>query len=151
MDGNTGTHQCNMKYTKIFKCSNKISTIKILTYQRHLLLRFTCGKTEMIIILWMTGGYHRALWIEINENRLLGFRKHDIIPSTAWNLCLVDPRTVWMFNDTLQTSFFKHEIYHKIHYIHVQYSYPIPTHLAQDFEKLDELINHLMHTSDKNV
>ena len=64
-------------------------------------------------------GYHQALWIEINENRLLGFWQHDIIPPMAWNLCLECPSTIKRFNDTLHTSFLKYEIYHKIHYIHV--------------------------------
>ena len=81
----------------------------------------------------------------------LGFWKHDIIPQTAQNSCLTYPRKIKRFNDTLHTRFVKHDIYQKIHYIHVQASYPLPKHLAQAFEKLDELINRLMHTEDKKL
>ena len=82
---------------------------------------------------------------------LLGFQTYGIIPPTARNLCLVDPRTIKIFNDTLHTSFAKHDIYHKIEYIHVRASYPLPTHLPQSFEKLDALITHLLYTADKNT
>ena len=82
---------------------------------------------------------------------LLGFRKHDIIPTTAHKLCMGDPRTIKRFNDTLHTSFIKHDIYQKINYIHVRYSYPLPIHLSQSFEELYELITRLMHTADKNA
>ena len=96
-------------------------------------------------------GDHLALWIEINENRLLGFRQHDIIPPTTRNLRLADTRKINRFNDTLHNSFVKRDIYQKIHYIHVRDSYPLPTHLAQASAKLDELIARLMHTADKNA
>ena len=43
------------------------------------------------------------------------------------------------------------DIYQKIHYIHVRASYPLPTDLAQAFEKLDKLIIRLLHTADKNA
>ena len=56
-----------------------------------------------------------------------------------------------MFNNTLHTIFVKHYIYHKNLYIHVRASYPLPTHVAQSFEKLDKLISRLMHTLDKNA
>ena len=79
-------------------------------------------------------GDHQALWIEINENRLLGFFQHDIIHPKTFNLCVEDPKMIKRYNDTLHTIFVKHDIYQKIHYIYVQYSYPIPTHLAQSFE-----------------
>ena len=95
-------------------------------------------------------GEHKALWIDINWNRLLGFRKHNIIPPTARNLFLTDTRRIKIFNDTLHRTFVKHEIYQKIHYIHVRASNLLPTHLAQAFEKLDELITRLMHAEDKN-
>ena len=65
-------------------------------------------------------GDHQNLWIEINENMLLVFRKHDIIPPMAQNLRLGDPRAVRKFNDTLYIRFVKHDIYQKIHYIHNQ-------------------------------
>ena len=41
-------------------------------------------------------------------------------------------------------------IYQKIQYIHLQASYPLPTHLSQAFGKLYELINCLIHTEEKN-
>ena len=82
-------------------------------------------------------GDHQTLWIEINGNRLLGFRQHDMIFPTGLTSCLENPRTIKRFNDTLHTSFFKHDIYHKINYIHVRDSYPPSTHLAQPFQKLD--------------
>ena len=93
---------------------------------------------------------YQALWIEINENKFLGFRKHNIIHPMARNLCLADPITIKKFNDTLHTSFVKHDIYQKIHYIHIRASYPLPTHIAQAFETLDELVTRLMHAEDKN-
>ena len=69
----------------------------------------------------------------MNESRLLGFRQTDILPPMAGNLCLEDPRTIKKINDTLHAIFVKHEMYQKIHYIHVQYIYPLPTHVAQAF------------------
>ena len=50
-------------------------------------------------------GDHRALWFEVNGKKLLGFRKHDIIPPMARNLCLTYPRTINKFNDTLHKDF----------------------------------------------
>ena len=67
------------------------------------------------------------------------------------NLCMADPRTIKIFSDTLHTSFVKHDIYQKIYYIHVRACYPLPTHLAQAFKKLDELITRLIYLADKNV
>ena len=55
--------------------------------------------------------YHRALWIDINENRLLGFQLHEIISPMARRLCPADTRIVNTFNYTLHTSFLKHDIY----------------------------------------
>ena len=94
--------------------------------------------------------YHQALWVEINKNRLLGFWQHSIIPPMAWNLCLADPRTIKIFNDKLHTSFVKHDIYQKIHYIHVRAGYPLQTHLSPALEKLNELITRLIHVAEKN-
>ena len=55
--------------------------------------------------------YHRALWIDINENGLLGFQLHEIISPMARRLCPADTRIVNTFNYTLHTSFLKHDIY----------------------------------------
>ena len=96
-------------------------------------------------------GYHQSLCIKINENRLLVFRQHDIIPPMAHNVCLADTRTIKKFNDKIHRRVVKHEIYQKIHYIHVQYSYPLQTHLSQDFEKWDELITRFIYAADKNA
>ena len=82
---------------------------------------------------------------------LLGFQKHGIIHPTARNLCLADPRTIKIFNGTLHTSFVKNDTYQKIHFIHVQARYQLPTQIAQAFEKLDKLITWIMHSADKNV
>ena len=73
-------------------------------------------------------GYHRALWIDINENSLLGFRKHDIVPPMDRNLCLEDTRTVIKCNHTLRARFVKRGIYQKIHYIHNRSIY-LPQHI----------------------
>ena len=92
-------------------------------------------------------GDHRALWIETNENILLGFQQHDIIPPMIQNLYLADPRMINKFNDTLHTSIVKHDIYQGIDYIYNRAIYPLLTHLAWAFERLDELITHLMTCS----
>ena len=92
-------------------------------------------------------GDHRALWIETNENILLGFRQHDIIPPMIQNLYLADPRMINKFNDTLHTSLVKNDIYQGIDYIYNRAIYPLLTHLAWAFERLDELITHLMTCS----
>ena len=96
-------------------------------------------------------GDHQDLWIDINSNRTLGFRPHDIITPISWNLCLEYPMTINKLNNTLHTRFVKHDIYQKIYYIHNRDIYPLPTHLAQSFEILDEIITRLMHASDKNA
>ena len=96
-------------------------------------------------------GCHRALWIEVHEILLLGFRKQDSIPPMAWNLRLEDPRTIKKFNDTLLTSFLKNDIYHRVHYLHNRDIYPLPTHLARSFERLDKMITGIVHAADKNV
>ena len=62
---------------------------------------------------------------------------------------MADTITIKKFNDTLHTSFVKHDIYQKIHYIYNRAIYPLPTHIAQFFEILDELVTHLMHSEDK--
>ena len=82
---------------------------------------------------------------------LLGFRQHYIISPMSQNLRLGYSRTVNKSNDTLHTSFVKHAIYQNIHSIHNQDIYPLPTHLVQSFEILDEIITRLMHASDKNA
>ena len=94
-------------------------------------------------------GDHQSLWIEINENRLLGFWQHDITPPMEQKLCLADPRTIKKFNYTLHTSFVKHDIYQNIHYIHTWYIYPLPTYIAQYFGRLEKLITCFMHASYK--
>ena len=80
---------------------------------------------------------------------LLGSRQHVIILTVARNLSLGYPRTIKKFNETLHTRFVKHDIYQKIHYIHNRDIYPLPTHLAWEFERLDKLITHLMYSEDK--
>ena len=74
-------------------------------------------------------GDHRALWIETNENILLGFWQDEIIPPMAQNLRLGDTRMTKKSNDTLHTSFGKHEFYRKIHYIYKRDIYLLPTYL----------------------
>ena len=69
----------------------------------------------------------------------------------AHNLRLRDPREINKFNDTLHTSFVEHDIYQNINYTHNQGIYPLPTYLAQAFEKLDALINRLMNLAGKNA
>ena len=90
-------------------------------------------------------GDHQDLWIEINENRLLSFRKHFIIPSTARNLCEK------IFIDTIHKSLVKHNIYQKIHYVNVRAIYPLPLHLARVFKILYELLTRLIHAADKSA
>ena len=58
--------------------------------------------------------------------------------------------TINKSNDTLHKHFVKHDIYQKVHYLHNLAIYTPPTHLARDFELLDELIARLMHAADKN-
>ena len=82
---------------------------------------------------------------------LLGFWKHDIIPPVERNLRLGYPSTINKCNDTLQTSFVKHDIYQNIHYKHNQAIYTLPSHLAQAFEELGKLITPLMHAAYKNA
>ena len=73
-------------------------------------------------------GYHQVLWIEINENKLLGFWKYDIIPPMVQKSCLEYPRTINIFNDTIHKNLLN------MTYIYVQASYPLLTHLEQAFE-----------------
>ena len=79
---------------------------------------------------------------------LLGFWQPGIIPTTERNLCLGYSRTIKKFNDTRHTSFVKHDIYQKIHYVQSQAIYLLPTHLARDFEILGELITCLIYAAD---
>ena len=81
----------------------------------------------------------------------LDFRKHNIIPTMEWNLFLADPRTIKKFNDNIHKIFVKHDIYQNIQYIYNLLIYPLPTHLARVFERLEKLITHLMHAADKNA
>ena len=81
---------------------------------------------------------------------LVCFWKHDIIPHMAQNLRLGGPGNIKKLNDTLHTSFVKHESYHNIQYINNQAIYPLPTHLLRDFELLGKLITRLIHATDKN-
>ena len=111
MDENTGTHQYNIRSTRVLICSNHISTIKILPHQRNLLFISSWGKWGGLLSFGRLVEDHRDLCIEINENMLLGFWKHDILPTMEWNLRLVYPSTVNKFNDTVHTSFVKRDIY----------------------------------------
>ena len=61
---------------------------------------------------------------------LIDFWQHDIMSPMARKLRLGDPRTINKFNDTLHTSFVKHEIYQKIQYIHNRDIYPLPTYIS---------------------
>ena len=72
---------------------------------------------------------HRDLWIETNKSMLLGFQLHSIITPMELKLRLGDSRMINKFNDTIHTSFIKHDIYQKIHYIHNRGIYALPTHL----------------------
>ena len=79
-------------------------------------------------------GCHWALWIEINENMVLCFQQHEIIPLMERNLCLGYTGMIKKFNYALHTSFLKHYIYQKIHYIHRQDIYTLPTHISRDLK-----------------
>ena len=92
---------------------------------------------------------HRDLWNEINENMLLDFRQHDIIPPMARNLHLGDTRAIKKFNEKLHASFVKHDIYQNIHQVHNRDIFPLPTYLSRPL-KLGELITRLMYAVDKN-
>ena len=137
MDENIGTHQYNMRSTRVLICSDHISMIKKSPiddiYCSDPIAENWGGVLSFVIIV----GYHRTLWIDIHKNIIIGFRKHDIIPPMARNLHLGDPRTINKFNDTLHKRSVKHDIYQKIHYIHNRYIYPLPTHLVRDFERVD--------------
>ena len=82
---------------------------------------------------------------------LLGFRQDDIIPPIAWNLHLENPRAINKFNGTLHAGFVKRDIHQKVHYLHIRAIYPLPEHLTQSFERLDELITILIYAADKNL
>ena len=114
-------------------------TVQVLLWQARGLLSF--GRVV---------GDHRDLWIEINENMLLGFQKHDIIPPIEQDLRPRYHRTINKSNDNINTSFVKHRIYQKIHHIHNQSIYPLPTHIARSFEILEKLNTFIMHALDKN-
>ena len=83
-------------------------------------------------------GDHQDLWIEINENMLLCLWQHDIIPLISRNLRMGDPRIINKFNNTLHTSFVKHDIYQRIHYINNPDIHPLRTHIVRTFEILDK-------------
>ena len=95
-------------------------------------------------------GYHPALVIELHKRMLLSFQYNDSIPSMARNLHLEDHRMINKFHDKLHTSVIKHGIYQEVHFLHNQATYPLPSHLAQAFEILDELITRLLYIVDKN-
>ena len=149
MDGNTGTQQYNMQYTRLLRFYNNISTIKILPHQRHLLLMSSRGKPGRILIPWRNSRITPSSvdWDKLKV--LIGFCKNDIIPSMSQNLCLANFRRINKYNDTLHKRFVKHDIYNNIHCIHNQSIYSLPTHLARAFERLDKLITRLTHAADK--
>ena len=67
----------------------------------------------------------------------------------ARNLQMEYPSMVNKFNDTLHTSFVKHDIYWKVHYLHSRSIYLLPSYISRAFEQLDELITLLMNSADK--
>ena len=124
-----------MRYTWVLRCSDHISTIKRLLHLWYLMYSSSCGKTGGgVLSFGRIVGYNRVLCIESQKSILIGFQKHDIITPMSQNPRLEDPRTIKKFIDTLHTIFVKPDIYQKVHYLHNQSIYPLPTHLTQAFE-----------------
>ena len=69
----------------------------------------------------------------------------------SWNLRLEYPKKVKKFNETSHTSFVKHYIYQKVHYLHIQAIYPLPAHFTQAFEQFFEMITRLMHAAYRKI
>ena len=133
IDRNTGIHQYNMQSTRLLRCSYQISIIKRLPHQRHLLFSSSWDIPGRILILWKNCGIPLGpvdwyKWKYIT--RFLATWHHTYIGT---KLHLADASIMNKFNEKIHTSLVKKDIYQKIHYIHKQYIYPLPTHLVRAF------------------
>ena len=142
MDGNTRDSPIQYAIytgTKMLRSHIKDwKTTPLMVFTIHILLRKTGGWG--FLSFGRIVGYHWYLCIELHKSMVLGFWQHDIIPLKAQNLRLEDPRTINKFNGTIHTSFFKHDIYQKVHYLHNRSIYPLRAHFSKALERLD--VNH---------
>ena len=86
-------------------------------------------------------GDHRALWVDIPNTGILGYKMKDIPRHTARRLKLEDPRVVERYNTLLHTYFKDHDLYNRVKTLEKSFvaeSRWTPQ-LTQDYDEIDKI------------
>ena len=92
---------------------------------------------------------HRALWIDIPKFLLYGYNPPPMINPNARRLKLTsDPKVVNKYLTYLHSSMRDHNIFQRMDDVHRQAVYPLPLHVAEEFEAIDALSSKLMYEAE---
>ena len=92
---------------------------------------------------------HRAVWIEINQDDILGANAAEIPKAQGRRLKCKDPRTVKKYNKILDTYLSRNDFYTRIHSLMVNYTSPLSAEQIIEYEKLDNLRHNGMKIAER--
>ena len=92
---------------------------------------------------------HRGLWIDIPKILLYGYNPPFIVSPLARRLKLDDPRVVEKYLTYLHSSMKDHNLFQRMDLLHSKTVYPLPQHLIEEYERIDELVNRLMEEAEE--
>ena len=94
-------------------------------------------------------GDHRGLWIDVPKVLLLGCKIPPLLHPTARRLQLNDPRIVNRYLSILHDAMEENNVYGRMDMLHSRTIYPLPNHLAVEYEALDAEICEYMDLAEK--
>ena len=80
---------------------------------------------------------HRGLWIDIPQHLLFGYNPPPIHHPNARRLNLKDPRVVTAYLEFLKAACHEHAIFHRMKFIHDNFTCPLSDILRKEFEEVD--------------
>jgi len=82
-------------------------------------------------------GDHRGVWLDIPKHLLLGCKIPLLLHVSAWQLKLNDPRFVDKYLNELEYLVIESNLHTRMDTLHSRTVYPLPPHLAREYELLD--------------
>jgi len=96
-----------------------------------------------------TRGDHRTLWLDIPMAAILGFNMPPINIAAARRLEMEDPRVVKRYQGDLNTFLNHHNVYNRTAPLFRRTVYPLPPHMATEYELLGQLRTEGMAKAEK--
>ena len=94
-------------------------------------------------------GDHRALWIDIPIEVIIGFRMPSVVIPAARRLKTEDPKVETKYLNELHAFYKRFDLYNRIATVHANTVFPLPPAIVEEYECIDRLRTRGMLTAER--